>query len=78
MLADWQKWNAVDHMNKARNGRAASGGATQKARALKRPDPAAGSWAMLLGTTRASWDCWAGDAIENYRFEVFGHEWEGL
>lgn len=37
-----------------------------------------GTWEHCLAMTRAGWQSDREDAIAQYRFDVFGDQWEGL
>jgi len=72
------KWDRIAHMNAANAHRPASGGRTYKRVAVRRETPAMGTWDRLTGITLARWECASGDAIAQFRFDVFGSNWEGL
>ena len=66
------KWSQVDHMNRARAARPASGGRIyQKARkAHAYAEPAPGSWDRLLTQVRLSWHHAAGRLVSEYQEAV--------
>lgn len=72
-----QRWDRIGHMNRAKARKPASGGAMQKRSTARPVDAAEGSWDRLLTVTRGRWDCFTGDAIEQFRFVVNGG-WEGF
>jgi hypothetical protein len=64
--ADQYRANAIARRNRGRHtGKLAEGWE------YKRPDPEKGSFAHVLASTKAKWDCAAGMAQEAYRRAVF-------
>lgn len=79
-------FDPIAHMNKAKARKVASGGRSyvktyKTTAALERArggNVGPGTWEYVLGSARAKWECARVDAIEQFRFDVFGHEWEGI
>lgn len=71
-------WDRIAAMNRARERKPATGGKTYHRTITHRPIPADGTWERLTGLTTARWECATGDALAQYRFDVFGQSWEGL
>lgn len=71
-------WDRIGAMNAVRARQPASGGTTQRRTVRRAPTPALGTWERLTGLTAARWECASGDAIAQFRFDVFGSSWEGL
>lgn len=71
-------WDRIGAMNAARARLPASGGKLYSRVHCCTPAPAMGTWERLTGITSARWECASGDAIAQFRFDVFGSSWEGL
>lgn len=72
------RYDRIAAMNRANDRAPASGGKLYRQTARRAPTPAMGTWERLAGLTVARWECATGDAIAQFRFDVFGSSWEGL
>jgi hypothetical protein len=71
------RWSAVEHVNRARAARPASGGKVYKQGrvASYRPQPKKGTWEYLMGRVEAGWRYDCDEAILNYRRAVFPEQY---
>lgn len=73
-------WDRVAHMNAAKARKVQTGGRVY-AKAPKRSDFAPidkASHGHFLTVLRSAWDFARSDAIEQFRFDVYGDQWAGL
>lgn len=72
------RYDRIAAMNRAKDRKPASGGATQKPRARHLVSPSRDSWDWLYGSARAKWDCFAGSAQEDYLRAAFPERYLGF
>lgn len=72
-------WDRIGAMNAARErNHARSGGKTYRPAVARKVDYAPGSWDRLLTVTRATWDCHAGNAVEDYLRAAYPERYEAF
>lgn len=70
-----RKWNPLfDGGSRKSNGK----GSSVRVVRSTTGGPAAGTYDRLLAETRARWRHTTGDAIDGFRFAIFGDEWKDL